>query len=68
MTFRFRSWTENTDWRAGILEQTLTIIASVRKMGGLPTVEELKLHSASTTSTSPGVTPLSTVWRAPKVM
>lgn len=33
--------TENTDWRAGILEQTLTITASVRRMGGQPTAEEL---------------------------
>lgn len=33
--------TENTDWRAGILEQTLTITASVRRMGGHPTAEEL---------------------------
>lgn len=33
--------TENTDWRAGILEQTLTVSASVRRMGGKPTAEEL---------------------------
>ena len=33
--------TENTDWRAGVLEQTLTITASVRRMGGRPTAEEL---------------------------
>lgn len=36
-----REPTENTDWLAGILEQTLTITASVRRMGGQPTVEEL---------------------------
>lgn len=33
--------TENTDWKAGILEQTLTVTASVRRMGGQPTAEEL---------------------------
>ena len=33
--------TERTDWKAGILEQTLTITASVRRMGGQPTVGEL---------------------------
>ena len=33
--------TERTDWKAGILEQTLTITASVRRMGGQPTAEEL---------------------------
>ena len=33
--------TENTDWAAYHIEQTLTVTASVRKMGGQPTVEEL---------------------------
>lgn len=33
--------TENTDWKTGILEQSLAITASVRRMGGQPTVEEL---------------------------
>ena len=33
--------TENTDWRAGVLEQSLIITASVRRMGGQPTAEEL---------------------------
>lgn len=33
--------TENTDWAAHRIEQRLTIEASVRRMGGQPTVEEL---------------------------
>ena len=33
--------TENTNWAAGRIEQSLTMTASVRKMGGEPTVEEL---------------------------
>ena len=33
--------TENTDWAAHRIEQSLTVSASVRKMGGQPTVEEL---------------------------
>ena len=33
--------TENTDWKAGILEQTMTITASVCRMGGQLTAEEL---------------------------
>ena len=33
--------TENTDWAAHKVEQSLTVTASVRKMGGQPTVEEL---------------------------
>ena len=33
--------TENTDWQKGIVEQTLTVSASVRKMGGHPTIEDL---------------------------
>ena len=33
--------TENTDWAAHRIEQSLTVTASVRKMGGQPTVEEL---------------------------
>lgn len=33
--------TENTDWAAHRVEQSLTVTASVRKMGGQPTVEEL---------------------------
>ena len=33
--------TENTDWAAHHVEQSLTVTASVRKMGGHPTVEEL---------------------------
>ena len=33
--------TEFTDWTAHKVEQNLTITASVRKMGGQPTVEEL---------------------------
>ena len=33
--------TENTDWAAHRIEQSLTVNASVRKMGGQPTVEEL---------------------------
>ena len=39
-TFTARE-TENTDWAAHRIEQRLTITASVRKMGGNPTVEEL---------------------------
>lgn len=39
-TFTVRN-TENTDWAARRIEQTLTVTASVRKMGGQPTVEEL---------------------------
>ena len=39
-TYRVRT-TENTDWEAHRVEQALTITASVRKMGGQPTVEEL---------------------------
>ena len=33
--------TENTDWAAHRIEQSLTVTASVRRMGGQPTVEEL---------------------------
>ena len=33
--------TENTDWKNGIVELKLTVSASVRKMGGHPTIEEL---------------------------
>lgn len=33
--------TENTDWQKGIVEQTLTVTASVRKMGGQPSAAEL---------------------------
>ena len=33
--------TKNTDWKKGIVEQTLTVRASVRKMGGHPTIEDL---------------------------
>ena len=33
--------TDNTDWKAGILEQELTVRASVRKMGGNPTALDL---------------------------
>lgn len=33
--------TENIDWAAHRVEQSLTVTASVRKMGGQPTVEEL---------------------------
>lgn len=33
--------TENTDWQARKIEQSVTVQASVRKMGGNPTVEEL---------------------------
>ncbi|GEM_PF-5844032 len=33
--------TENTDWAAHRIEQSLTVTASVRKMGGQPTVEGL---------------------------
>lgn len=33
--------TENTDWREGRIEEKLNITASVRKMGGSPTAEEL---------------------------
>ena len=33
--------TENTDWAAHRIEQSLTVTASVRKMGGQPAVEEL---------------------------
>lgn len=33
--------TENTDWAAHRIEQSLTVSASVRRMGGNPTVEEL---------------------------
>ena len=33
--------TENTDWAAHKIEQSLTVTASVRRMGGQPTVEEL---------------------------
>ena len=33
--------TKNTDWTAHRVEQELTITASVRRMGGQPTVEEL---------------------------
>ena len=39
-TFTTRT-TENTDWAAHRIEQSLTVTASVRKMGGQPTVEEL---------------------------
>ena len=34
-------YTENTDWKNGIVELKLTVSASVRKMGGHPTIEEL---------------------------
>ena len=33
--------TENTVWAAHKIEQSLTVTASVRRMGGQPTVEEL---------------------------
>ena len=33
--------TENTDWEARKVEQSLTVTASVCRMGGQPTVEEL---------------------------
>ena len=33
--------TKNTDWKAHRVEQSLTVTASVRKMCGEPTVEEL---------------------------
>ena len=33
--------TENTDWAAHRIEKRLTVTASVRRMGGEPTVEEL---------------------------
>lgn len=33
--------TENTDWREGRIEEKLNVTASVRKMGGSPSVEEL---------------------------
>ncbi len=33
--------TANTDWAAHKVEQSLTVTASVRRMGGQPTVEEL---------------------------
>ena len=33
--------TENTDWAAHRIEQRLTVTASVRKMGGQPTVDDL---------------------------
>ena len=39
-TFTARN-TENTDWAAHRIEQSLTVAASVRRMGGQPTVEEL---------------------------
>ena len=39
-TFTVRT-TENTDWAAHRIEEALTVTASVRKMGGQPTVEEL---------------------------
>ena len=39
-TFTVRN-TENTDWAAHRIEQALMVTASVRKMGGQPTVEEL---------------------------
>ena len=39
-TFKTRL-TENTDWTAHRIEQSLTASASVRKMGGQPSVEEL---------------------------
>ena len=34
-------YTENTDWQKGIIEMKLTVSASVRKMGGHPTIEDL---------------------------
>lgn len=37
----FSRFTEDTDWEAGRLVKRLTVEASVRKMGGSPTVEEL---------------------------
>ena len=39
-TFTARN-TENTDWAAHRIEQSLTVTASVRRMGGQPTAEEL---------------------------
>ena len=39
-TFTVRN-TRNTDWAAHRVEQSLTVSASVRRMGGNPTVEEL---------------------------
>ena len=33
--------TENTDWAAHRIEQELTVTASVRKMGGQPSADEL---------------------------
>ena len=39
-TFTART-TENTDWAAHKIEQSLTVMASVRRMGGQPTVKEL---------------------------
>ena len=43
-TYRVRT-TENTDWEKRFVEETLTVTASVRKMGGEPTALEL-LHTA----------------------
>ena len=34
-------YTENTDWQKGIIEMKLTVSASVRKMGGSPSIEDL---------------------------
>lgn len=39
-TFTIKN-TENTEWAARKAEQSLTVTASIRKMGGQPTVEEL---------------------------
>ena len=40
--------TENTDWAAHRIEQSLTVSASVRRMGGNPTVEELLTQGRGT--------------------
>lgn len=40
-TYSTSTDTEGTDWRNGVVETAITVTASVRKMGGSPSPEEL---------------------------